>query len=777
MRRLIVFQLLFLIVLISGTISAEAQANKGLSAFWGFDESSGKLVKERVSGQQDSVHSIFNTIPPFHDPLKRKGIKGEALVFDGNSNFIAMTGKIAQLSTNGFTISVWIAPRAFEHGDGGKLSAIINQQDKSANAGFALGMFRHGTWSFQVGTGDRWIEVWDEEHLLPKGQWSFLTASYDPQVGKASLYLNGRLVSQKVLSERKPLKEANVPLMIGKHNQSELLDKRGQWHLNMFNGLMDELSVFDHVLSDAEISKNYHEYLATYNDAAPSISFSDIKLDRTQYRDDPNRPQYHAIPPGHWMNEPHAPFFYKGKYHLTYQHNPTGPFWHQIHWGHWVSDDLVHWYDAPDAISPRRDTVAPDGIWTGSASVDKNGDPVLIYTFGNWNKTLNQGVAMAFPKDIKDPDLKEWIPYPKTTVMQAAGQGIPGEFRDPFVWKDKESGKWLMLVGSGIPGEGGTAWCYESENLYDWKLKGPFYKSNYTKYPFLGSIWELPVFLPVGKYQNGETRYVMICSPKGLNENVEIYYWLGKFDRANYKFIPDDEEPRYWDYGIRTNIGPSGMIDPRTGRALIFAIAAGGHGPGWANCASFPMNIFLNEKGELGVKPINELNSLRKKQLLNLKNTNLAGVNRALKKINGDMLEIEVEMQSKSDKFGILVRKSPGNEEKTLIFYDAAAKQLGSDLTNTSLKQSRVKDAMSGTDKRPDRIRHFDLQGQDLSMRIYLDKSLIQAFANDSKMVTSWIYPSLPDAKGLSIWSSSGDVAIKSIKIWEIGGIYPPDKH
>ena len=72
----------------------------------------------------------------------------------------------------------------------------------------------------------------------------------------------------------------------------------------------------------------------------------------------------------------------------------------------------------------------------------------------------------------------------------------------------------------------------------------------------------------------------MIISPKGYRENVEVYYWLGRFDKVNYKFIPDDEEPQYWDYGIHKFIGPSGFIDPKTGRVLIFTITAGGHGTG-----------------------------------------------------------------------------------------------------------------------------------------------------------------------------------------------------
>ena len=88
-----------------------------------------------------------------------------------------------------------------------------------------------------------------------------------------------------------------------------------------------------------------------------------------------------------------------------------------------------------------------------------------------------------------------------------------------------------MVVGSGIPGEGGTAWAYESDNVLDWTFKGPFYISNYEKYPFLGDKWELPVVLPLGKYPDGEDRYVMIISPKGYLQNVEVYYWLGRFDK------------------------------------------------------------------------------------------------------------------------------------------------------------------------------------------------------------------------------------------------------
>jgi sucrose-6-phosphate hydrolase SacC (GH32 family) len=532
------------------------------------------------------------------------------------------------------------------------------------------------------------------------------------------------------------------------------------------------LKIYDYALPGPEIAASYKAYLANHQNKIPAVTYNEIKIDRAQYRDDPNRPQYHAIPPGAWMNEPHAPFFYNGKYHLTYQHNPTGPYWHQIHWGHWVSDDLVHWYDVPEAIFPDSNSVAPDGVWSGSAAFDEKGRPAYFYTFGDWSKVRNQGVALAHSKDAADTNLTEWTKDPKPLITQMEGQGLTGEFRDPFAWKDTTDNEWYLLVGSGIEGKGGTAWIYVSGDFHEWKLKGPFYLSDYEKYPFLGSIWELPVFLPLGKYDNGETKYVMIISPKGYKQNVEVYYWLGRFDKKNYRFIPDNEAPQYWDYGVRQFIGPSGFIDPKTGRALIFSIAAGGFGPGWAaGCASFPANIFLDKNGDLGVKPIDELKTLRKKQLVSIADKSFEEANNILKTIKGDMLEVIVEMESPAEKYGMEVRRSPDGEEETGFIYDAGKKKLFADISKSSLKRNRRR-SFTGTDNRPDVLNHFDLKEQSLSMHIFLDKSLLQAYINDEKTITTWIYPTLDTSKGLALWSESGIGKVKSLRVWAMSSVY-----
>lgn len=754
-------------------ITGYSQSPQNVVGYWRYDEQTGKITTDQATGKSDSIHYIFNNEKPYSDPIRRKGISGSSLEFDGFSSWIERPASGFVTPTGELAISVWVAPRAFEHGDSARISAIVNQQDLNAKLGFALGMYRHGSWSFQVGTGDKWIEAWDEGHPLARRQWTYLVATYEASLGRITLYMNGEPIIQKTNFQNLPIQPADKPLIIGKHNKAVRMGRSPQsTPLNLFNGLMDELKIYNRILSAGEVKETYQKYLAEFNGKIPEIPYSDIKIDRAKFKDAPFRPQFHAIPPGHWMNEPHAPIYFNGKYHLTYQHNPTGPYWHQIHWGHWVSDDLVHWYDVPEAIFPENDTVRPDGIWSGSATYDEKGIPVYFYTFGNWSKTRNQGVALARPANPSDPDLVEWIEDPKPAIVQNLDQGLIGEFRDPFAWKDEEAGKWYVIVGSGIQDKGGTAWGYVSDDMKNWELKGPFYLSDYEKYPFLGSIWELPVFLPIGKYANGETRYVLIVSPKGYRQNVEVYYWLGRFDKENFRFVPDDAEPRYWDYGGRKFIGPSGMIDPKTGRALIFTIAAGGRGPGWSGNVSLPAHIFLDQKGNLGVKPIDELKSLRAQELLSVSNKSMAVVNRQLEKIKGDLLEIIIELESSdATKYGIKVLKSPDDKEETVIYYDALNKKLKADLTKSAVS-TRAPRSFTSTDTREDRRDHFELNGESLKLHLFIDKSLIEVYANDRNTITTWAYPTIPESNGISLWSEGGNVVVKSLKIWRLKSIY-----
>jgi beta-fructofuranosidase len=177
---------------------------------------------------------------------------------------------------------------------------------------------------------------------------------------------------------------------------------------------------------------------------------------------DRHRPLYHFLAPANWMNDPNGPIFWNGTYHLFYQYNPNGPFWGSIHWGHAASIDLVHWEDYPIALAPSPDGPDKAGCWSGCV-VNHNGIATALYT--------SPGPQIVCLATTSDSELRNWskeplpvITGPPKNVKLAGFPSITGDMsadmRDPFVWQ--EGGQWKLLLGSGLPGKGGTALLYES---------------------------------------------------------------------------------------------------------------------------------------------------------------------------------------------------------------------------------------------------------------------------------------------------------------------------
>ncbi|AOK92849.1 GH32 C-terminal domain-containing protein [Paenibacillus polymyxa] len=756
---------------------SHATDNRGLIMYWAFNEETGTSALESVSQVQDNIQYVFNQAE-FTKPCPprwRQGVIGNGLLFDGYSTYIAHSFDERNQNTepeyrSALSIGVWLAPRSYEWGDDGKLSAIVNRYNLDRKQGYLLGMFRHGSWSFQVGLeGGDWKELWSPDgHELPKNEWSYVNAVFDGNQGEIKLYLNGSEIASAALPRGSRLAEAtDLDLLIGKNNHSSLLAE--VFSLHMFSGIIDELKIYNRALSAEEVAASYRHVLNTFHEGIrPQLNYDEIKLDRTPLLLDRHRPQYHVSPPAHWMNEPHAPIYFDGQYHLFYQHNPHGPFFHQIHWGHWVSQDLVHWRDLPVALAPEKDQLAPDGIWSGSATYDADGLPVLFFTAGNDSASPNQSVALARSTYTLDgnPDLVHWVKHPEPLIVQKKGMGAFGDFRDPFVWKDDDG--WYALVGSGI--EGGAALAFASQDMLNWTYKGPFFKADIQKFPYLGPIWELPVLLPLGSDKQGGNKHLLLVSPVGKGADVEVFYWIGQLDKQNLSFIPDQEEPQLIDVGDFHFTGPSGMVDPKTGRNIVFTIAQGDrtsemeYKSGWAHNAGLPLSVYLRDDGRLGIEPIQELQSLRGAKRLSLRDQSLAETNVQLRDVHGDMLEIQLELEPGSAKqFGIKVRCTPDGEEETLLYYDWNQAMLMVDRSKTTLHPGEKCRGIQGG--------KLELLGENLKLHIYLDRSMVEAYANGLKSLTTRVYPSRMDALGLEIWGD-GEPFVKFLDIWDMQSIW-----
>ncbi|OIJ22404.1 hypothetical protein BKP45_07145 [Anaerobacillus alkalidiazotrophicus] len=721
-----------------------------------FSEGKGSITKESIRGNVLDIDYVFN-----HAKYKgnsspswiKSPISGYALDFDGYSTYI----KDEPLEISGsFTIMAFVAPRCFEACHGEVATTIIDQLDKENKRGFALSIYRYGEVQFELGDGTQVHRLRSNEQLALFKK-SLITATFNQATRKASIYINAN--PQVETYSIKKMLSATVPLSIGLNNAPFKISH--VFTAGMFSGLMDFIQVFDEAMPLEVIQR---QFLSV--ETKLSLDLKEIDLDETKLLDDPHRPKYHAIPPQHWMNEPHAPFYYKGKYHLFYQKNAVGPYFSNLHWGHWTSNDLVFWKNERTALFPQKGELSPSGVWSGSAVIGPNDVPYLFYTFANFEKKHNQGVAIAVPTNINDISLVDWEMLPNAAIKQTDKQGIPSQFRDPFVWKDEQEELWYLIIGGGIEGKGPTAWIYTSHNCEEWNFRGEFLTVDSDRYPHLGTNWELPVLLPV-KDNKGNSKHVFIFMSyfqTKSDDHVDTYYFLGEFDKSSYQFILDTNEPQLLDYGKFKFSGPSGFVDPVTGKSIVFSILQGNRSEqdefdsGWAHNAGLPIELYL-ENGELRMKPLENLVGLRDKLLVNETKKSLREINEKLKTIDDKMLEVLVEFEDTEQVVGVELKKDPKNQEKTSLIYSKENREVSIDR-----RQSRI--GWGG-----------DIQGGVLDLdhgliaHIFIDHSAIECYLNNRRMVTSRAYPTLEDSNALTLIGDE-NILIKSIRVFKLKSIW-----
>lgn len=752
-----------------------------------FDEGKGTTVHDKSGNVKDAnLQYVFNDPKYQDDPLdpewRTKGVSGGCLLFDGYSNYIKYEYEDIKVRGQKFTVSAYVAPRAFEWDDptakesgNDKLTAIAAQSYKDEGQGFIFGYQRHGHWSLQVGIGDRWVSVWDDDMPLKKYEWNHVVGTFDGEKGMMRLYLNGVKAGEKTLFEGSFIEAAvDEPLYIAKNNDHPYSNATASG--NMVSGLIDELKLYKAVLSESEI--------ASMCGKLPEIVFEDIWLQNI-LTEDYYKTQLHGGPYQHWMNEPHAPMYYNGKYHLFFQFNPVGPYFHNICWGHLISDDMVNWKPVKEVITPTENSVAPDGVWSGGVTYDKNGVPLLFFTAGNdsyRNNGLisNQNVGVAYPKDITDPELTEWVVCDELAIKQKNGEGRTGEFRDMHIWQ--EGNTWCMLIGTGATNSnGGTAILYTATTLeckndgtvdMNWQYKGPVYRM--TNQPSsLGKVWELPVILPIQNQAETVTKYVFFISPAPADSaDNKIYYFLGDFNVSSGTFTPDaafDNKPALLDYSCNVFTGPSGFIDPVSHNAYIFSIMQDQRAPGdvaasgWANCVGFARKIWLNDDGtDIKVSPVEALENYEKETLVDsISPKTVAQANTALGGIGADMMHIRVTFGNiEATSFGIRVKCGNNGADLTSYSYDVASG------TIIGATQNKGKNAQSSR-----MTGELALSGGTLTMDIYIDRSLVEAFFNHDKALTVRSYAQF-DSTGIELFADGGSVTVEELHVATLKSIY-----
>ena len=450
------------------------------------------------------------------------------------------------------------------------------------------------------------------------------------------------------------------------------------------------------------------------------------------------------------MNDPNGLIQWGEDYHLFYQYNPLEAVWGRISWGHAVSRDLVHWEDKAIALSPQPGGPDEDGCWSGCA-VNDDGTPLLFYTGlrGESSRASSQNVCLA----TGSADLNTWTRFEGNPVLRPPPDLPLTAFRDPNVWK--QDGTWYLCIGAGVQARGGAVLLYRSENLRDWDYLGPLLVADEVADGLVkGDVWECPQLLEFG------SRQVLLFSVLRRGEKPQTRYsvaLVGRFIDAKFHV----EKAQKLDHGDFHFYAPQALRDA-SGRHLVWGWVQEGRSAeaqraaGWSGAMSLPRVLTL-EGDRCRFAPAAEVESLRGAPVT-------PGGER---EVAGGQLDIRAVFSPGAGVCGLSVFGSTDGEERTRIVYDETAQVLRVDRARSSL------DRDSGIHLHPHEGKLTLAPGEPLTLRVLLDHSVVEIFANNRFCLTTRLYPQGRDSLGVKPFAEGG-AELLDLEAWTMHAIWHP---
>jgi len=469
-------------------------------------------------------------------------------------------------------------------------------------------------------------------------------------------------------------------------------------------------------------------------DYASALAARDL---RERIMRDPGRPGYHFVMPEGFAApfDPNGAIYWKGRYHLFYifQDKRFGKKRH--HWGHVSSTDLFHWRHHPTGLL--------EGMYSGNCFVNKDGVPTICY------HQVDQGNAMAV---ALDDDLNQWEKLDSNPITPKTQEGDAhhGKYRswDPFGWLEGDT--YYAIFGGERPG------IVKSPALAgEWQYVGDLFAHGVE-----GVSPDEDVSCPELFKLDGKD--VILC----ISHRLGCRYYLGEW--KNEQFYPESHAQMSW--VDNAFFAPESLLDDR-GRRIMWAwllrtTAIDRHWQhGWSGTMSLPRVLSLGDDGHLRIDVPEEIETLRygafKKENLTIP----SDIDLTIDGFGGNSLEVMIDMESaEAAAYGVKVCVSPDGQEETLVYYDAAEGKLKVD-TRKSGPANTPKAVEAGP---------FELrEGERLKLRVFVDKSVVEVFANSRQAVARCIYPSRADSLGVSLFSTGGTTQVHALEAWSISPSNP----
>lgn len=452
---------------------------------------------------------------------------------------------------------------------------------------------------------------------------------------------------------------------------------------------------------------------------------------------DPYRPTYHFVIPEDYASpfDPNGAIAWRGRYHLFYIYQES-----RVHcFGHVSSVDLIHWRQHPPPLFPTEGSV-DRGMFSGNCFVSKTGEATLLF------HGVGAGNCIA---TSTDDNLDRWTRLPSNPIIPNPKGKEPYASWDPCGWLEGDT--YYALFG-GQPGQSPKpATVFKAKELDGWQYVGPF-----LHHEMLGVATNEDISCP-DFFTLGNKR-VLVC----IAHNRGTRYYVGEW--KNEQFVPELHERMSWADNLY--FAPESLLTPDGRRVMwawIFDQRSGEtrSASGWSGEMSLPRELTLGDDNRLRMRPVEELKRLRYNAQAARDIALPADKETVLDAFRGLALELEVTLDPGDAKqVGVKVCRSPDREEETLIFYDAVEHKLKIDTMKSSLAEGpKTVEAAPFTLK----------PGEPLTLRVFVDKSVVEVFANDGRQaLVRRVYPARADSVGVSAFANGGAARVREARAWQM---------
>ena len=348
----------------------------------------------------------------------------------------------------------------------------------------------------------------------------------------------------------------------------------------------------------------------------------------------------------------------------------------------------------------------------------------------------------------------------------AGGGGYPiltsseKDFRDPKVFWYAPGKHWVMMLAVGQHME-----IYSSVNLKEWKKESEFGAMQGSH----GGVWECPDLVDIPVEGTREKKWVLICNlnPGGPFGGSAAQYFVGSFDGK--KFVNESPTQTKWmDWG-KDNYATVTWNNAPDGRCIAL---------GWMSNWQYANNVPTRQYRSANTLA-RDLTLYREGQELYLKSTPSSEV----KKARGKKVSIPSFKVSEKHEMVNLFEEKQGAYEVEIVIQNAGASKIAFSLLNDkgeivsmyydlNRKQFVMDRSESGT---VDFSKDFPAVtvapanvDKELTLRLFVDRSSIEAFGEDGKFVmTNLVFPSQPYVK-MCFEADKNGYAVKALNVYKL---------